>query len=730
MINQHKRLTGLAVTAFTLSTCGSSVFAQEKSRDVFRVSVLEEVTVTAQKFEETLQGTPIAISVLNESQLSSLGISSLEALESGAIPSLGIVPHGNTTSTLTVAIRGNGPTDIAQATREGSVAIYQDGIYLGRAQGLSMELAELDRVEVLRGPQGTLFGRNATSGAISLVSKKPTGEFGLKQTVGLGNYNALRSVTRVNLPEFSGVSTKLEYIQSERDGWVKNTAPDASDFNESDKSGGRLSVHWQASESSSFDYTYDKSEVEASHLYFQLYLDASGIIGEERQRETSTRFPIQLDPSKTDIEAHALTGTWELNDALTFKSLSSRRRMDEDSNNNFGGTLNANGLNISERTEQQQWSQEFQLIGRYDDLQWVAGLYYFQEDVEQDIQLLFTLDTDGSITQTGVPFTPIEPPTTFGLPTSFIEAEVESRAVYGQGTWGWSERASLTFGARYTQDDKSGSRFQFAAQNFDFDSDSLDASLSLNYDWTPNVMSYIKWGSAYKAGGVNVRSATFGPYDKEVVDTWELGFKSEFWEQRLRMNLAVFSSDYDDMQFDFINPANVTVNETLNATETVKVEGFEMDLTAVPVDGLLVGLSYTHINSKVPIQPNPLNPSVLQRFEISQTPEHAGSLMMDYTFAPGSFGTLSAHLDITSTSRFAYVATPSPHQDSYTLVNARLTLSDIDVMGGTFRVTAWGKNLTDEAYSALSFPVGDAALRSIRAYGMPRTSGVDVSYEF
>jgi len=134
----------------------------------------------------------------------------------------------------------------------------------------------------------------------------------------------------------------------------------------------------------------------------------------------------------------------------------------------------------------------------------------------------------------------------------------------------------------------------------------------------------------------------------------------------------------------------------------------------------------------VPLQPNPLDPSVLQRFEITQTPKHAGSLVADYTFAPWSFGSLSAHLDITSTDRFAYVSTPSPHQDSYTLVNARLTLAEISVgsNGGSLSVSAWGKNLTDEDYLTLSFPVGDASFRSIQAYGMPRTSGLEFSYEF
>ncbi len=727
-MNSHHRKM-LAPLALGLSLTPLGLLAAPGSN----TQLLEEVTVTAQKRKQSLQDTPIAISVLDEVNLEGLGISSLEGLMNGVVSSLVMSPNANAASTLRITIRGNGPIDVGQATREGSVAIYQDGIYLGRTQGLNMELAELQRIEVLRGPQGTLFGRNASGGAISLVSKKPTGKFSVKQTLGAGNYDANRSITHLNLPEFAGVRAKVDYLHTERDGWVKNTAPGEHDYNEIKKNGGRLSLNWQPVEDLAIDYTYDNAAIESTQLYFQLYEDKIGLIGRERERQSKTRFPIEtLDPTETDIEAHAAIIDWSVSDNLNVKSLSSYRDLKENADNNYAGTLYASGLIAAEDTQQSQWSQEFQFIGTQGNMEWVAGLYYFREKVEQDIQYWFSLDTDGSITGTGIPFTPITPPTTFGIPTTFVDAEAESIAVYGQATWTWSDRLHLTLGARYTEDEKSGDRFQFASQTFQLDSDHLDGAITLNYDWDTHLSSYIKWGSAYKAGGVSVRSASFAPFEEQVIKTWELGLKSEFLDQRIRVNAALFSSEYEDMQFDFIDPVNIIIVETLNAQKKVEVSGFELELTAVPVNGLIFGLSYTYLDDDMPLQPNPLAGGELQSFEIVQTPRHAGSLTLDYTFSPWEFGVLSAHLDVTSTDRFAHTPVAPPRLDAYTLFNARLTLGQINLGNnvGSLSFSAWGKNLTDEEYSIFGIPVEDPMISTIQAFGTPRTAGVDVIYEF
>lgn len=718
-------LSGLATGA--LLTLNQATFA-----DLIRPSGLEEVLVTAQKREQSLQEAPVAISVLTALQLEAQGITGFDELSDGTIPSLRILPFGNSPSTKVITIRGNGPLDVGQVTRDGSVALYLDGIYLGRSQGLSMEYAELKRIEVLRGPQGTLFGRNATGGAVSLISQKPSGALGLKQTVGIGRYDALRSATHLNLPEFSGLSIKLDYLHSERDGWVDNTAPGQSDYNAYEKDGGRISLRWQPTEQLLIDYSYDRSDVDVTQNYFQLYEDNIGIIGVEPGRQKKTRFPVNtLDPTTTTQDMHALTASWEWSDTLTLKSLTAYRELDEDTNNNFAGALYFNGLIAASDIQQEQLSQELQLIGNSEQFEWVAGLYYYEEDVDETLLNLFTLDIFGGIT--GTPLTQIPP--LLGAPPRIVSANSTSTAVYGQTTWTppvLQDRLHITVGVRYTEDEKSGQRFETDLNRFSLDTENVDPLITLAYDWTDGISSYIKWSSAYKAGGVNSRAASFSAYKPEEVDTLEVGLKSEWWNRRLRLNAAIFATDFEDMQIDVADPTNIAIAESINATKTVEVDGLELDVTLVPVTGLTLNLSYTYLDGDMPLQPNPLADDALEQFQIAQTPQHAGSFSASYTFAPSRYGTFIAHTDITSTDQYAYVAFGDERKDAYTLFNARLSLADIDIgqKTGTFKVSVWGKNLGDEEYVIFALPLGNPAIAVTQVYGTPRTAGIDFSYEF
>jgi iron complex outermembrane receptor protein len=710
--------------------CSDRVAASERA-------ALEEVIVTAQKKEESLQRAPIAISALNAEQLSQQGILSLDALGLGAIPSLRDQPFPNSPSTRTITIRGNGPADIGQATREQSVAIYLDGFYLGRAQGLSMDVADLERIEVLRGPQGTLFGRNAVGGAVSMISKRPSGEFAILQTVGTGSLNALQTITRVDLPEFGGFKAKLDYIHSSRDGWVKNSAPREHDYNEFDKDGGRISLSYELSPTVTADYFFDKSRVSATQNYFQTYIDTVGLVGEERDRQSRTRAPVvPLDPTITDQLGHGLTLTWNLSSELTLKSLTGYRKLDEETNNNYGAAIYYNGLMATGDLKQHQWSQEFQLNHQVDRWESVAGLYYFSEDVHEEVQNMFSLDTFGT-----PPNSPVIPATTIDLftgspvPLRTVNADSKSAAAYGQSTWTppiWDDKLRLTVGLRYTKDKKSGHRVENGSARFSVDTHHVDPLITLNYQWTDDISTYAKWSTAYKAAGVNDRSTSFAPYKNEEITSFELGSKSEFFDRRARINIALFEAKTSDMQIDFANPQNVAISVTTNGTNAVRVRGAELDFAAVPWSGSTVGLSYTYLDGHMPNQPNPLNGGQLEHFELTQTPRHASAVTFDQEFIPFNFGTLTAHLDVTSTSPYAYCPKCTQRFDGYTLLNARITLAKIAVTNSkaNFSVAIWGKNLTDEEYVVYSLPVGDPLLAVDQAFGDPRTAGVDLTFKY
>ncbi|MEO1245938.1 MAG: TonB-dependent receptor [Pseudomonadota bacterium] len=732
-ITRHTFLTAVTAALVLLPFAGSAAEDTEHR--------LDEVIVTAQKREQSLQKAPIAIAVMDDEQMEAQRIGDIKALEAGAIPYLRVVPVGNTTSNLIVAIRGNAPGDPSEVTRDTAVAMYLDGIYLARSQGLGMDLIDLERIEVLRGPQGSLFGRNAIGGAVSLVSKKPTGEFGLRQSVDFGRYDELRHVTRIDLPKIGNVSAKLDYVHSERDGWVDNTAPGQADYTEYRKDGGRLALYWQASDAVSVDYSFDMSNASTAQNYFQFYVDRVGLFGEELERQSVTRLPgLPLQPTRSKHSGHCVTVGWDIAENLRFESISGYRDLEEDSNNNYLGVLYFNGLNDSSVMDQDQFSQEFQLIGTRDRVEWAAGLYYLREDLSKTLQSRFTLDLFGVFG--GPPLSPITPPTTFDalasgdfLPPRIIDSEARSVAAYGQATWNpdvLSDALRLTLGLRYTEDERSSTRFATALSVADQDSEHLDTTLAVDYEWTDSLSTYLKWSTGYKAGGVNTRSVSFAPFEEETAETVELGLKSEFWGQRARLNAAVFMTEYDDLQLDFLDPVNPTILETINAARKVDVDGLEIDLTVTPFEGLLVGASYSYLDDNMPLQPNPVAGGLLQQFYVPLAPKHAGAMTLDYQFEPWSFGTLSAHLGMTSTDDYFYGPLVGEQRtDSYTLWNARLTLADIRVGdGGTLKISAWAENLTDEEYIVFAFPVGNPAVSIAQAFGDPRTYGVSLAYGF
>jgi iron complex outermembrane receptor protein len=721
----------------------SGVISAEKclADAVYDQEGLNEVVVTAQKRQQPLQDTPIAISVIESEQLDILGISDFAGMTDGIIPSLHVVPFGSTPSNVVLSIRGNAARDPGEISREGSVAVYLDGVYIGRSHGLGLQLPDLERIEVLRGPQGTLFGRNAIGGAVSIVSKKPTGEFGLKQSIGMGRFDELRSVTRINFDEVAGVRAKLDYLHSERDGWVDNTAPGEVDYNQYEKDGGRLSLLWDVSESVSVGYSYDKSKVSTAQNYYQFYKDYGKKFAEERYRLSQTRLPVtSLDPTIVETSGHSLIVNWEVSEKMSVKSISAHRKLNEDANNNYAGILYYNGLNDASVMDQEQLTQEFQFIGTHERLNWVAGIYYFKEDAHKNLQDKFTLDINGNSGR-GL-LSAISPPTTYDylskkiVPAKIVDADARSWAAYGQFTWNpeiLSDRLFITLGGRHTDDKKAATRQEVTFHEFDQKSDNFDTTAGVDLHINDDLSTYLKWTTAYKAGGVNSRSTSFSRFEEEVVKTLELGLKSEFWQRRGRFNLAMFNTNYEDMQLDFIDPEKITHLETINAQKIVKVNGAEIDVSLIPIAAVQIGFSYSYLDTDMPLQPNPLAGGALKEFFIPLAPKNAGAMTIDYQFSPLQFGQLSAHLDMTSIDKYSYAPFGEQRFDSYTILNARITLAGIK-MGGelsTLRASIWAKNLADEEYIINAFAVGEGDGKASigQTFGDPRTFGLDITLD-
>jgi iron complex outermembrane receptor protein len=537
-----------AVAAMAAAPASASVMAEEPQQS----EGLAEIIVTAQKREESLQGTPISIAVLGSEELEKKGVATLSDFSSGAIPSLRITPLTGRPSALNITMRGINPGDATQISRDATVGLYLDGVYLGRAQGLGAEMFDLERIEVLRGPQGTLFGRNAVGGAISMVSKRPTGKLGLDVTAGLSNWGGRSIKAHLNLPEFAGFKIKLDGVWKKRDGWVDNPLDSASDWYEVNRRGARVSVLWEPAPNLEFLYSYDTSRDGSTSGYAQMHRLPGApafpaILVSQDKRARNGQVGIPLEPSVGKVWGHGLQAKWDISDNLTLRSISAYRKISQEHHANNGDLLQRFAPNgVFSRysfadMHQDQFSQEIQFLGTYDHLKFIVGAFYFKEDADDLAHTPFSarFNADG----TGYTFLPFNLKGGTGFPDRASEAHARSKALFGQFTYTpafLDERLHLTGGLRWTHDRKHGSltraRGVVIDVPFEFSSKRLDPAFTIAFDWTDRINTYVKWGTAYRAGGANSRSVTFRSFADEEVSTWEVGAKTELFDRRVRFN--------------------------------------------------------------------------------------------------------------------------------------------------------------------------------------------------
>ena len=409
-------------------------------------TALEEVVVTAQKREEALLDAPLAVTALSSEQLDRLGISSLGDLAQGAVPTLKVQPYPNSPATLILSIRGVGVADAGSVTTEIPVGIYVDGVYIGRSQGLGADILDLERLEILRGPQGSLYGRNTIGGAVNFITRKPSGEFGFKQKLSVGSdWGYYRSLTQVDLPaaEVLGgrLSARISYLLSDDDGWVEN-AGNGTNFQNywsDSRDGGRLALRWEG-DTVAVDYSYEDSTTEVGQAWFQLRQSPDGTVtplndgfrlgtvgfpianvldfvtmtdqngdpnpgflntpaqveawrtaaNEGGGRQERTPYPVHNIPTVVDTESHALTVSWDYSESLQLKSITSYREVSQDTTTAYAGAFGLGLTNLPNQGEidPRQWSQEFQAIGEALDgrARYVAGVYQYEEDMSPNRQ--------------------------------------------------------------------------------------------------------------------------------------------------------------------------------------------------------------------------------------------------------------------------------------------------------------------------------------------------------
>ena len=782
--SRYLATTSFVVLSLAMTQNASAADAAASSADDAAVG-LEEVIVTAQKRSENLQDTPISISVLSAQAVEDRHVVSLVDLGDGAIPSLKVAPFFSRPGALIINVRGIGVlSDSNQPARDQGVGVYVDGVYLGRPQGLGTALYDIESIEVLKGPQGTLFGRNTEGGAVSIVTKKPSGEFKLKATGGVGNYGSYKSELHVDLPKFAGLSVKLDGVVTARDGWVKNPLSSADDFGGYNKRGLHVGVLWEPADNFSALYAYDTSYDSTTTLYQQLTAPGSLRLAAtatlQPKRASTANVGVPQQPSIGETYGHRLTLDWNVADNIKLKSITSYRDLSQSQFDNgsaaftmINQTGNFTGFNFGRyslaKFDQDQLSQEVQLIGETSRIKYLFGALYYRENVEDNAQAFATNQfTDAA----GSAFTL--------LPVDFAKQRIDrasrvrttSEGVFGQATYTppiLDDAAHLTVGGRWTRDKKVGQLFIIngalpsvngvsAPRDLNSAWSRFDPLINLSYDVGPDVMVYGKWSSGYKSGGANSRSLTYAPFNPESVTMFEAGAKTQFWDNRARLNLAVYTGSYKDIQLDFsaqyqqINPVTGqllttlrTTTETTNAPANGKLKGFEADFIFAVTDSLTFSAGYAYNSVKIPDTKNPFPQSngilITVPIPIYQvyTPENSASAALDYE-TPFMGARFVAHIDGNYDSGYygnytdvAYdpvtraVTVPQPKGDKAFIVNARVALADVEMGGGMATFSVWSRNLLNEEhlfYKSTSVTAGTGGF-----FNEPRTFGIELSFK-
>ncbi|MFZ5609840.1 MAG: TonB-dependent receptor [Pseudomonadota bacterium] len=732
---------------------------------------IEEITVTARRREERLQETPIAISAFSGSELEARNLTNLA--EVGAfIPNvvMSTAPGGSGGgSNLQVYIRGIGQTDFLFTTDPG-VGVYIDGVYHPRTLGGVLDLLDLARIEVLRGPQGTLFGKNTIGGAISVVSAKPKGDGSGSFQATTGRFDRIDIRGGFDFAITDTLFAKVAASSKDRDGYGKRlefgTDKLLDRTGDENKSAARIALRWLASERVTVDLAADYSRtreksVPTALMAFDL---AASPVAQLWNALVADPFPMSTafitgdpfisygtGPNRNLLDAYGfgLTIDWDLGNDLALKSITAYREMDAGFGRDGDGSPNS-FVHTNQNQNQRQISEEIQLSGRGLDnrLNWLMGAFFFSEfgrdqnAVRLASGLFDALEglpgpLDGSPlnapTAPGGPGNPIN--TALDLDFSiFNEIKIKSYAAFAQATFDMTDRLGLTAGIRYSYETKD---YTLDHQKINsgvpiFTGEERDSWGSftpmgtLDYQWRDDVLTYFTVSRGFKSGGFNGRPINEGSvssFRPEYVTSFELGAKTQWLDRRVQLNLAAFYNNYTDIQLSSVSADENGILQLLvqNAGKA-RVKGFEAELTARPTQRLTLtaALGYTDFNI-VKLAPNVVDVTLDTRWP--KTPAWTAAASAEYTIPMATYGFLALRGDWTYQSK-TYQEPSNEEaiaQDGYSLFGARLVFAHEE---GGWELAVFGTNLTDKRYivnglSAISsFGTAEAFFARPREWGL------------
>ncbi len=847
--NRNFRLSILSqAVAFATAISGSAYAAE-----------IEEVVVTAQKRSENLQDVPIAISAFTGDNIEKMGAQSLTDLGKSTP---GVEMNNDTALQPTYNIRGIQTSDFTVGS-DPAVAVYVDGVYTGRGAGAEVPLADIERVEVLKGPQGTLFGRNATGGAIHIITKRPFNEDQTEVSLTAGNYGRMSSDVIINRAINDRAAVRLTASTDKRDGYYPN-ALDGSDWGGQDTKTLRAAVSLLPTDNTEILWRGEYSRLDQNGATRVSTNDAISVGGGDIFGDVAFDFG---NVEERDLYGTSLKVTHNFEN-VTLTSITAYRTFEAYIGQDEDGANNPDFYFGSANTDDQEFfSQEFRLNGETDTLKWTLGASYSQEKLEHNTEAFFTPSTFESFAlYTALRESPMDllglagalPPEmqqpvideltpqlmaisqmtdeqvrdivpgaremirSFGLDGALIASffgqnllpslvaqaqqspeawgqflstfscapalsdpallqgclfqganafvqgtdaswrenvlntgDYRSAAIYGDATWSLTDRMDLTFGLRYTQDDKdftidtayqnelyglpfgiaffSGGQPMISESPSDSWSD-LSGRVVLDYTWNDNVMTYASLANGFKAGGFN--SLNYGEdiensFDQENVTNFEVGMKSNLLDNRMQLNASLFAYEYDNLQELSLIGFPIPSYNLRNAD--AEGQGAEVEVLFAATDNLLIGGNYSNLKTEY------------TRYQIIEaagetaaddrtgdprvgTPENKFNLMAEYVIGLNSGGDVVLRGDYNWTDeRVGTISDPSLTVPDYQLLNARVAFNSPT---DTYTVSAWVQNLTDEEIVGSYGGPGSAIGSETGWRFQPRMFGADVTVRF
>ncbi len=714
--------------------------SETPSRPLFE---LQEIVVTARRQSEDLQKTPVAVSAFDADHLYQNQVQNLGDLQSH-VPNLSL--HVGDASNAVIYLRGVGQIDSISFNDPG-VGVYLDDVYLGRAQGSFLDVLDPAQIEVLRGPQGTLYGRNTIGGAVKFTSVRPSNEVEGYADVTIGKYDRRDFKASISGPIVRDVlMAKVAFATLNRDGYTKNLF-DGKDDNDKETIAWRGSLLFNPKEDLSFYFVVDGSRDTPSrsrspHRETPIFSVVSGAF-----------VPVISDPFVVDVNFNdrnklttwgvALTAEYEVG-RMTLKSISAYREMRFRTHVDLDGTRDSS-FGIYDFEDQNQFSQEVQLLYNADSWSLVAGLYYFREK---------DLTFGGAVAPNF--FVPIPG---FGFfPFPIVNAgerdqKNTSKAVFAQLDYDVTQDVGLTLGLRYTREKKvvasRGEEFfgtgittaeemrqvfgmgvGFSPTGFTASESwgSLSPKISLDYQATEDVLLYVSASRGFKSGGFNGRLTDRAqPFDPERLWSYEAGLKSTLADNRVRVNMAAFYNDYKDFQLSrfSIDPDTGGFLSLFENAGKATIYGAELEMTALVSQGLTVNFNLGYLEGRYDEFVGDFGIDVSDRRKLVNAPKWDGRAGFTYDHELGSLGTLSLSSAISFRSK-TYLTVSSSEvlaQDPYSLVDASLSYTSPDER---WTVIVSGQNLTDKAYREHGFDLSASPGVELGYYGAPRTYGVNL----